>query len=264
MSHCRQAAAQRTTRLADVRILALIATRGGAGRSFLAASLADVWRRRGQPVLLVDLDAHNGLALELGAAQRPLAGLVANCVEGRAWPDSAQTNSDGVSFLPCGEIAAVSYREFEAGLLANPQWLRQQLDRLELPPHTLVLVDTPRLPSVTAEHAAHLADQVLGVLTPDASSYAQLDRLERLCPARTRYVINQFEPTRPLQRDLRALLRDELGARLAPFTLHRDASVADAQARNLALLDEAPHCQAAEDLQLLASWLSAGLDPSAA
>ena len=247
-----------------MRILALISTRGGAGRSFLAASLADVWRRRGQPVLLVDLDAHNGLALELGAAQRPAAGLVASSVDGKVWADSAQTNSDGISFLPCGEIDAGASHKFDAGLAANPQWLRQQLDRLALPPETLVLVDTPRLPSVAAEHAARVADAVLGVLTPDASSYAQLDRLEALRPQRTRYIMNQFEPARPLQRDLRVLLRDELGARLAPFTLHRDASVADAQARNVALLDDAPHSQAAEDLQLLASWLLAGMAPSAA
>ena len=248
----------------DVQILALISTRGGAGRSFVAASLADVWRRRGQPVLLVDLDAHNGLALELGAAQRPRAGLVVHHLAAQVWADSAQTNSDGISFVPCGEIDAIAYSKFEQDLLAHPQWLRQQLDRLALPSETLVLVDTPRLPSIAAEHAARVADRVLGVLTPDASSYAQLDRLQALCPEKTRYVINQFEPARPLQRDLRVLLRDELSARLAPFTLHRDASVADAQARNVALLDDAPHSQIAEDVQLLASWLSAGLDPRSA
>lgn len=241
------------------QIIALVSTRGGAGRSTLTATLADIWRRRSQPVLLVDIDPHNGLALDLGAAQRPPAGLVTQHLNGLPWQDSAQSNTDGLSFLPCGEASGAQYRAFEAELLAQPHWLREQLARLLLPEQALILIDTPRLPSIAAQHAIQIADRVLCVLTPDASSYSQLDRVESLRPQATRYVINQFEPLRPLQRDLRVLLREELGARLAPFTIHRDASIADAQARNSALLDDAPRSQAAEDAQLLASWLSKDL-----
>jgi cellulose synthase operon protein YhjQ len=237
-------------------ILALVSTGGGAGRSTLTATLADVWRRRGRAVLALDLDPHNGLALQLGAAHRPSAGLASAVLAGKAWHETAQSNSDGVSFVPNGETSPAEQLRFAELLGTQPRWLAQELSRIALPPEAIVLVDTPRLPSVQAAHAIGVADLVLGVLAPDAASYAQLDRLESLRPQQTRYVLNGFEPQRPLQHDLRLLLRDELGDRLAPLALHHDASIVDAQARNRALLDDAPHSQAAEDVQLLASWLA--------
>lgn len=247
-----------------MRLVSLISTSGGAGRSTLVAALADLWRRRGREVLAVDLDPANALALHLGAIAPPAQGWVSAWLEGRPWAQTAQRNSDGVHFLPFGALDAEALARFEADVARDPQRLLGELRRLALADDALVLLDTARLPAPVAQHAARAADLTLAVLHAQAGDYAQLERIEALEAPRLRYVINAFDPVRGLQRDVRLLLREALGARLAPFALHRDLSLADAQARNRALLDDAPHAQLCEDLQLLASWVLRQLDEASA
>lgn len=249
-----------------MQIVTVVSACGGVGRSTIVATLADMIRRRGRPVLAIDFDPANALALHLGAKAYPprgIAGASPDAGESSGdgdWPTAALINSDGVQFLPWGLSDERQLQHFQTRLIANPQWLRLQLRRVQLPTATIVLVDTPRLPSPLATHAVHAADRVLGVLAPDAASYAALDVMTRLRPEQTRYVVNGLEPNRPLQNDIRLMLRDDLGARLVSIALHRDGSLSDAQARNRALADDAPHSQAVQDFQLLTSWLLSELD----
>lgn len=236
----------------DIVVVSLIAAAGGCGRSTLAAGLADALHRRGRSVLAVDLDPANALALHLGASAAPNAG-IAHC-EGD-WTATALSNSDGVRAVPFGAPALPALLRFERHLAEHPGWLREQLGRVALAADTIVLVDTPRLPSVLAVHAAAASDHVLAVLSAEPMAYATLDRLEHLQPGHTHFVVNAFEPQRPLQQDVLLLLRERLGARLWRELLHRDAGIAEAQARNRALPADAPYSQAAEDLQQLCARL---------
>ena len=101
------------------------------------------------------------------------------------------------------------------------------------------------------------------VVSAEPVAYATLDRVERLQAAKARFVVNAFDPQRPLQQDLLLLLRDRLGARLLQEVVHRDTAIADAQARNRALPVDAPYSQAAEDLQQLCTRLLHRLGASA-
>ena len=244
-----------------MQIVAVVSACGGVGRSTLVATLADLLHRRGRPVLAIEFDVANALALHLGASIAPQRGLVqALDAQASPWFDAVLANSDGVQFLPYGQGTLAQQVALEARLHAAPRWLREQLEAVQLPESTVVLLDTPRLPALAAQHAVHCADHVLAVLAPDANSYATLGALAALKPGGINYVINGLEPNRPLQNDLRLLLRDELGAALATVAIHREGSLADAQARNRALVDEAPHSQASQDFQLLAAWLLSELE----
>lgn len=238
--------------------ISLISAAGGSGRSTLAACLADILRRRGRPVLAVDFDPQNALAMKLGIVPAPANGLAAAAVRGGAWQDSAQVNSDRVQLLPFGQLQPTELRQFENLLYDQPQWLAHRLGQLDLPAGTVVLIDTPRLPSIYASQAIAASRLRLAVLRADAAAYATL----RLNASNTEllYMLNKVEATQRLQNDMRALLRHELGERLAPYPVHRDEAVVEAEAANRALIDYAVHSQAAHDLQGLAGWLEAKLE----
>lgn len=246
-----------------MKLVAIVSSCGGVGRSLLTAGLADVLHRRGRPVLAVDIDPHNDLALHLGATARPAQGLINVIANDADWRDTALVNSDGVQFVPTGEVGGDLAAACAVWLGARPGWLRRHLDTGALPADAVVLVDTPPLPSPLADHVIGTADRVLAVLGAEPISFAGVGRVEALHPGLAHYVVNGLEPNRPLQNDIRLLLRRELGARLVPYAVHRDGSVADALARNRALLADAPGSQAAADLQLLASWLLQSLETPA-
>jgi cellulose synthase operon protein YhjQ len=207
-------------------------------------------------VLAIDLDPANMLAQQLGADAAPQLG-IANSDD---WTRTALVNSEGLRFVPFGMPALPALLRFERQLVEHAGWLQERLREAALAEDTVVLVDTPRLPSLLALHAAAAADLVLTAVHAEPVAYAALDRLPRLARARMHYVVNAFEPQRPLQQDVLLLLRERLGQRLLRTVLHRDAAVGDALARNRALLEDAPYSQAAEDLQHLCNWLSAAVD----
>ncbi len=238
--------------------VALVSANGGAGRTSLVAALAGLLGKRGQRVLAVDFDPANMLALHLGLSPDESDGLARHDHEPGAWASAAFRNSDGVDFLPFGRVDDAGLWRLEQRLQAEPAWLAQHLDQAGLPAQALVLIDTPRLPSVYARQAIAAADVVLVVERPDLADYASLSQLRQVLAgkqAQTFYLLNHVDPTRDLQNDVLAMIRNALGDRLSPFPIHRDEAIAEAFASDLSLVEYAPHSQAAHDIQGLASWL---------
>ena len=109
--------------------------------------------------------------------------------------------------------------------------------------------------------AARLAPTVLVPVVPDMASVVTLQAMEGFFrnqeglsgkPLQAWFVLNQFDPSSPLQRDVREVLRQQLGERLLPFVVHRSAAVSEALAEGMTVLDYAPnsppnaarHCRA--------------------
>jgi cellulose synthase operon protein YhjQ len=210
-------------------------------------------------VLAVDFDPQNSLALKLGIVPAPAEGLASRGLLGGDWQATARTNSDRIQLLPFGRLDREGLRRFETLLAEQPRWLAQRLGALDLPPDAAVLIDTPRLPSVYADQAIAAAKVQLAILRADAASYAALRMFGAPGSTPLLYVLNKVEATHRLQNDVRALLRQDLGERLAPYPVHRDESVPEAEAANRSLIDYAVHSQAAYDLQGLGNWLHAAL-----
>ena len=240
--------------------VALISANGGVGKTALTAHLASLIARRGQPVLAVDFDPNNLLGLHFGLTPDEHDGLALRAVKGEAWQDAAFSSSDGVSFLPFGELDEPQRATFADQLGNDARWLCKHLEVVSMPPESIALIDTPRLPSMYSQQAACTADLIITVVAADASCYAKLPAVRRKLTGmgrddRAYYVVNFADAARRLHNDIISVMRLDLGDRLLPYFIHHDEAVPESLACNSSLADYSPHGQAAHDLQGLASWL---------
>ena len=204
----------------------------------------------------MDFDPQNLLGVYLGAAPPPEDGLASCAVRGASWSESALINEQQVRLLPHGRLNATERHRFEQELTQQPQWLRQRLAQIDLGDAAVCLIDAARAPSVYAEQALTAADCVLAVLGAELPSFVAARELPWPRDGRPfAWVLNRADPRRRLEQDLRTLLRATLPGDAPLFVVHRDESVAEAQAADLPLAEHAPHCQAMFDLQALGTWL---------
>ncbi len=239
-----------------MKIITLTSWIGGSGRTTLTAALASAISRNGLPVLAVEADPDNLLAIHLGADAPPSDGLGAALVSADA--DMAAravlSNSDGIRFLPFGVTSGPG---MTAGLTssAQPLQLREILGRFTLPENAVVLIDAPRRPSPLADLALAAADRVVHVWRADLASYARLtDPASGL--GETLHVINLMDPTRRLQTDVHAMMRHRLGEQLLPQLIHRDEALPESVAANRNPFDYAPRSRSVQDLMALAITLA--------
>jgi cellulose biosynthesis protein BcsQ len=90
-----------------------------------------------------------------------------------------------------------------------------------------------------------LRPTLLVPILPDMSSVACLGSLEALdagsaSGGRALYLLNQFDVSSALHRDVRAILQQQLGDRLLPFVLRRSSLVSEALAEGMTVIDYAP------------------------
>jgi len=114
-----------------------------------------------------------------------------------------------------------------------------------------------------------LRTTLLVPILPDMSSVACLGALEALDAGsasgeRALYLLNQFDASLPLHRDVRAILQQQLGDRLLPFVLHRGSLVSEALAEGMTVIDYAPGSEIAADYRDLAGWLRSLSAPATA
>jgi len=250
-----------------MKTIAIVSSVGGAGRTMLTASLASLLMARKHATLAVECDPRNVLTFYCGMRTPARQGLVSHILASRDdWSDAALETDDGVLWLPWGGArgdgrgpeaeAAVA---IAAALYKHPTWMRDLLDRVDLPAHGVVLVDTPAWPSVYATQAIAAADLVLVVLPPQPLACATLPRLRAELKSLGKeavYVANAVSPASQLHTDILALLRETLGKELSVYRVHADAGIPESLARNESFVHSARHSQAAHDMQGLASWLS--------
>jgi len=245
-------------------ILAVTGVKGGAGCTAVVAGLAGAWSRQKKAVLALDLCRQNLLRLHFGMDWHERDGWHARLVAGRDWSGAAWRTPDGLGFVPHGSLRDGTV----AAVLNDPHWLADELAGLALPSDCRLLLDTP-LSGRERDQALVAASQVLVVLPPEPLSCGLVEPVEAelsthgVGPEKLLYVLNRFDPTRQLDRDVELLLREMLGARLAPLPVHRDEAVREALAMQQQLVDYAPHSQACDDFNQLATWLSIRLNGGA-
>jgi cellulose biosynthesis protein BcsQ len=109
-----------------------------------------------------------------------------------------------------------------------------------------------------------LRGALLVPILPDMSSVACLGLLEALNQGKAVYLLNQFDASSSLHRDVRAILQQQLGDRLLPFVLRRSSLVSEALAEGMTIVDYAPGSEVAADYQELAGWLRSLSAPATA
>lgn len=250
-------------------VIAVIGAAGGAGATTVAAHLATAIARQDKPAVCFDFCANNVLRLHFGAMLHDRDGFAAALAAGLPWHYAAYTSSAGVRFLPFGILENdAALDRIGAWLQDRPQWFRDSLDSIDMPPDAIVVCDCPRLPAAIRNQVLGTADMVVVTCAPDPLSLVSATQIaSQLHGSAGRIgtvLLNGFDAARALDRDMQALLRRQYGALCAPVTIHRDESLREALAHKKTVFDHAPASLAAQEFAALATWAIARCGQQAA
>jgi chromosome partitioning protein len=234
---------------------------GGVGSTTVTAELAHHLLVSDKAALLLDFSPQNALRLHFGMAWSNRHGLAPQILAGRPWSEAAFQCENGVLFVPFGHCDHADLPRFYERLPRN--WLEARLDELDVGDERLILIDCPTSNNALYDESHALADLIVVVLDTDTLSYAALAESQiGIAPEyaeKTIFVVNKFDPSREIDRDVLQLLRLDIGAMLCPVMIHRDESVREAFACQLSVGQYEPASQAATDFAALSTWLVAKL-----
>lgn len=241
-----------------LKVITVMSAVGGAGATTIAAHLAAALTMRHRAVLAIDCCPENRLRLHFGMLLRDGAGWATALLAGTNWHESAYRSSNGIDFLPFGEIRHDSELDELIKLLRiQPNWFRTEMAQVRFPSEAILICDCPRSPAVFREQLLPASDLVLMVTTSDSVSYSIASRIavgaEHGAGPQTLVLLNGFDPTRQLDRDIALLLRTRHRKTFVPAKIHRDESLREALACKQTVFDFAPSSQASHDFSSLAS-----------
>lgn len=246
-----------------MKVVSITGIRGGVGATTVAAQLPSALMTRNWHVIAFDFSPQNELRLHFGMTWEDGNGLIPHVLSGKPWNEAAYRCENGVDFLPFGKCGENEAADFEHLLKQEQDWLASRLGELESDDSTCVVIDCSHAGPAFCSQVYALSDMILVVLEADTLSYAALAESPLVfAPGHAEkvvYLLNGFDPTRELDRDIAKLLRADLGAQLCPVTIHRDESVREALASKLSIEAYAPYSQAADDFASLSTWLVARL-----
>ncbi|SEJ79220.1 cellulose synthase operon protein YhjQ [Variovorax sp. OK605] len=250
-------------------VIPVISSKGGVGKTTIAANLCTALAQRGRQVLAIDLDPQNALRFHI--ANEPQAcdsGLVEAATGLMPWARAIRQAHGGVMLLPFGDVDDERQIVFEQQLARSPNWLAETLARFGLPQGTLVVLDTPPGPTVYLQQALRAAHFSVVTVLADAGSFATLPIVERMLDkyARSRpdylgtgYVVNQVDPGKRLNHDVFEMLRQKLRPEMLGV-LHLDQAVPEALASAVPVHRYAPMSQATQDVASCAERLLERID----
>ena len=123
--------------------IAIVSPLGGTGRTTLTAHLATILAARGRPCLAMDLCVQNMLGRHLGMQQAAETGWATLAAQQQWCGQAALRNSDAVNLLPFGTVSTPALDRLQHAWAQDPEWLRQQLDALDVPADSAIFLDTP-------------------------------------------------------------------------------------------------------------------------
>lgn len=248
-------------------MIALSGICGGVGATTLTAELAHHLQQRHKNTLLLDFSPQNALRLHFGMAWGDRRGLAPQILAGKPWHESTFKCENGTHFLPFGHCDHTELPHLYERLHRTPNWLSTQLNAVDLGEDCWTLVDCPEISRELYNESHAMADLILVVLDTDTLSYAALAESQiGIAPEyveKTIFVINKFDPSREIDRDVYQLLRQDLGELLCPVKIHRDESLREAFACQLSVAQYEASSQSAADFASLTTWLIAKLGNSA-
>ena len=147
---------------------------------------------------------------------------------------------------------------FEENLAKDPHFLRRGLDTVLNYPGLVIVADFPPGPGPALKAMSALAEMHLVVMLADTASVSLLPQIEnnRMIgqPLNNQlghfFVLNQSDNRRNISRDVTAFMQQRLGDNLLGV-VHRDESVAEANASQQSVYDFSPASAAAFDIELI-------------
>lgn len=223
--------------------LAFASCTGGAGKTTLCATVARALSARSSNVLVADR-CQDGIIPFYFSLERQSAGGLQT-----VYPSARRAGYPIILVAaPCDEQMDVSTAEWLQQLQAD-----SSLTLLDLPTHTAAK------PGMTMNGVGHLMIPLL----PDIQSVASIGRAEALAGVlsngKVSFLLNRYQDSRPLHREIRGHLEGLLGDKFAPVAISESEFVTEALSLGMTVLDHAPQSQVAQDIERLAAWLEESL-----
>jgi len=254
-----------------MRLIAFTAPAGGVGCTTVAAHAALILQALGHDCLAVELQGRNQIGAHLGLPQPPQQGWAQRAAQGLWWGDAALSTQTGLRLLPFGPCAPAEQSALARYTLDEPGWLRRQLQELQLPPDSLVLLDVGPPTTALAWQALELADAVVCCTTPALDSVqalpALLDALRPLARehAWLSLLACRMDGRRPSHNRGWSLLHAQWPRLILEEVVHEDEAVPQSWAQGCTVQLHAPHSLASHDLQgvshRLHRWLTSASAP---
>lgn len=249
-----------------MQTLAFVNQKGGCGKTTTAVNLAGALARRGERVLLVDLDpqAHATMALSI-AVEEDEPALAEALLHGVPLSAIVRAAPGGIALLP----ATLALSEFEevAGRLVHPERiLREVLEEVE-GDYDWALVDcSPRADGVLTANALRAADFV--VLVVEQGAFALQGALKALAIVREiaadmeaafelRVVATLYDPRMRLARELLVGTQARFAGQLFDTVIESSVRLREAAACGLPVQVLDPHGDAALNFDCLAAEVQA-------
>jgi cellulose synthase operon protein YhjQ len=228
------------------------------GKTSVVATLGRALSARGERVLLVDTAAYGLMPFFFGAHdQRP--GML------RTFSPPGTVGDAPIQMITLDPETLGPETAVQEALTAEIGKYSQGVSR--------VIVDLATASGATSRRVMKMAPLVLVPMMPDMNSVVSISSIDSFFQHNQNgtsvgktvlpyYVLNQFDPSLPLHLDIREVLREQLGDRLLPFALRRNAAVGEALAEGMTVMDYAPNSNVAEDFGTLAGWVKSQSAPA--
>ena len=243
-----------------MQVISFVSSKGGVGKSTMAANVAVALHQRGHRVLAIDLDPQNSLRLHLGMDADDPSGMIREGLQRHA----LFTSPFGVHFAPFGHANSADIRQFAAYLQDHPRWLADNLSALAPLGFDYVCIDTPPGPTPYLQQALMASDRVLAVMLADAASYAAVPQIFDLVDLYTHdrpdfdgihVLLNRMPLSSRLGHQVRSALTSESEITMVPISIHHDPRVGIALANQEPAVVHAPNAMVSMDIEYLVDWL---------
>lgn len=233
-----------------VPLTAVFSLTGGVGKTSLVATLGRALSSLGERVLLVDTTPQGLLPFYFGGGDlRP--------PQVRTVPPVGETFGAPIDLVNL-DVLGRGERDASDWLPVELSHSSEQANR--------ILLDTSMLTPWMIRVLARLNACILVPVIPDMNSVITLRAMEELFaelrddigqPVQPVYLLNGFDASQPLHLDVRELLSQQLGTRLLPFVIRRSATISEALAEGMTVMDRATVSTVAADYLDAARWVQA-------
>ncbi len=247
-------------------LISVYSPKGGVGKTTLTANLCYCLASMGLKAIAIDFDPQNALRLHFGVPLSNEAGFVPHAAQSAAWSDYVVSNRDNVFVLPHGNASPTQFADYERRLLGDELFVPRGLHSLLNQPDLLIIADLPANHSAVRNALLPLTDLLLIPLLADTASLSMLPQIEDLLDrfhasnqdASGHIVLNQADYRRKMSKDVESFLRERFPDELLGI-VHRDESVAEANAEQKSIFDVNYASIAAFDIEVISKKVSAML-----
>lgn len=247
-----------------MQIISFVSGSGGCGKSSLIGNLAHTLSSMESPVVAIDLDPGHRLGMHLFIPERQDGEPIGLPLKDHQYGNFL-TNFYGVRFqslgygLECEHLGGIIQK-------INPSGFQARLVAACPLGSKLMLVDTSRMPSLSANLALAISHLVIGVITPHPGVIADIkvinegynkilrNRSDEHHPDLV-YLWNLIDSRSELSCDIINIVRQKTNITILPYAIHRDENYREAIAKELPLSVYAYECQANRDIAALSRFL---------